>query len=189
MFKRRKNRQPHARLREAFWPSIGWRRSAHYLRHRVGRLPGTPYSIAAGFAYGAAISFTPLIGFHILVSGALSWISGASIVAAAIGTVVGNPWTFPIIWAWIYSLGIWLLGREPLELNYELLSLGFLYDHFWDIFIPMMVGGVPTAAVAWAVFYFPLKATVAKYQLARRRRRERKMKGLKSAGDDAGAAA
>lgn len=186
MFKRRKARQPHHQLREAIWPSIGWRRSLHYLRHRVGRLPGTSYSIAAGFAFGAAISFTPLIGLHIIASAVLSWACRASMVAAAIGTVVGNPWTFPFIWAWIYSLGIWMLGRDAIELNYAALSLEFLYDNFWEIFIPMMVGGIPTAVLAWVLFYFPLKATVGKYQRARQRRRERKMKALKSKENNAG---
>ena len=189
MFRRRNSRQPHDHVREAVWPSIGWRRSLHYLRHRVGRLPGTPYSIAAGFAFGAAISFTPLVGFHIVVSAAVSWLCGASIVAAAIGTVVGNPWTFPFIWAWIYTLGVWILGRDPIVINYETLGFGFLYENFWAIFIPMMVGGIPTAIAAWVAFYFPLKATVAKYQAARRRRRDRKLRALGRSNDDADAAA
>ena len=174
MFKRRRKRQVHHHVREAVWPTIGWRRSADYMRHRVGRLPGTPYSIAAGFAWGAAISFTPFIGLHIAFSAAGAWLTRSSILAAAIGTVVGNPWTFPFIWAWIYTSGVWILGREPLELNYAELSLGYLYDHFWQIFVPMMVGGLPSAIVVWGAFFFPMRAMVTKYQLMRRARIARK---------------
>ncbi len=170
MFKRRRRRKPHHHLREAVWPSIGWRRSVDYMRHRVGRLPGTPYTIAAGFAWGAAISFTPFIGLHIILSSAGAWLTRSSIVAAAIGTVVGNPWTFPIIWAWIYAFGVWILGRDPLELDYASFTLGYLYDNFWAIFVPMMVGGAPTAALVWVAFFFPLRTMIAKYQRRRRAR-------------------
>lgn len=170
MFKRRRRRQVHHHLREAVWPTIGWRRSADYFRHRVGRLPGTPYSIAAGFAWGAAISFTPFMGLHIILSAAGAWMTRSNVLASALGTLVGNPWTFPFIWAWIYALGVWILGRDPIELNYAHLSLHYLYDHLWEIFVPMMAGGVPSAIVTWLVFFFPLRAMVTKYQLMRRAR-------------------
>lgn len=170
MFKRRRKRLVHHHVREAVWPTIGWRRSADYMRHRVGRLPGTPYSIAAGFAWGAAVSCTPFMGLHIILSAVGAWLSRGSILAAAIGTVFGNPWTFPFIWAWIYTLGVVLLGREPLAINYAHLSLSYLYDHFWAIFVPMIVGGVPTAIVVWMAFFFPIRAMVTKYQLMRRAR-------------------
>ncbi len=170
MFKRRNKRLVHHHIREAVWPTIGWRRSVDYLRHRIGRLPGSPYSIAAGFAWGAALSCTPLMGLHIFLSAGGAWVTRANVLAAAIGTVVGNPWTFPFIWAWIYTLGVWILGREPIELNYAHLSLAYLYEHFWAIFMPMMVGSVPTAAAVWAAFYFPMRAMVHKYQVIRRAR-------------------
>ena len=76
--------------------------------HRLARLPGTPHSIAAGFACGVAMSFTPLVGVHILLALFLSWLIGGSLFSAVIGTIVGNPWTFPFIWLWIYNLGLWL---------------------------------------------------------------------------------
>ena len=47
---------------------MGFVRMIRYVGHRVGRLPDTPHSISVGFAFGAAISFTPLIGFHIALA-------------------------------------------------------------------------------------------------------------------------
>ena len=145
-----------------------------YVGHRLGRLPGTPYRIAAGFACGAAISFTPLIGVHFVGAALLSLLMRANVVASAIGTVVGNPWTFPFIWAWIYTLGNWILGRDSSALPYNL-SLTFIFDHFWDILLPMMVGGIPTSIVAWFLFFWPVQYMVAEYQGARRRRIRRKV--------------
>ena len=83
-----------------------------YIRHRVVRLPDTPHRIAAGIACGAAVSFTPFIGFHILLAIALAFVLRVNAVAAVIGTVIGNPWTFPFIWVLIYELGAMLMGLE-----------------------------------------------------------------------------
>ncbi len=70
------------RLRQFIWPRSGWRRAFSYVAHRLARLPGTPYSIAAGFACGAAISFTPFLGLHFVLAGLLAWALGANIIAA-----------------------------------------------------------------------------------------------------------
>src|SRR5918994_7101736 len=91
------------RLRGWLWPHIGWRRLGTYLVKRLTRLPGTPHSIAAGFACGTAISFTPFIGLHTLLSVLLSFLLRGNYLAAVVGTLVGNPWTFPVIWLMSYS--------------------------------------------------------------------------------------
>ena len=174
MFRRRMPLPVHHRVREFVWPRRGFRRSMTYIGHRLGRLPGTPYRIAAGFACGAAISFTPMIGGHFVGAALLSLLMRGNVIASAIGTVVGNPWTFPFIWAWIYTLGNWLLGRDGPVLPDDL-SLTFIFDHFWDILWPMIVGSVPTSIVAWFVFFWPAQAMVAQYQGARRRRIRRKV--------------
>ena len=69
---------------------------------RLKRLQGTPYSIATGFACGVAISFTPFIGFHMILAALTAWLIRGNIIASAIGTIVGNPWTFPFIWLAVF---------------------------------------------------------------------------------------
>lgn len=191
MFLRRKKFSWPERARQLVWPSAGWRRTLNYLFHRMARLPGSPYFIAAGFACGAAISFTPFVGMHFILSCLLAWVLRASLLAAAVGTVVGNPWTFPFIWIWIYSLGRWILnaeGAHPVEhidflhlfgaltqafLRFDMV---FLFETAWPVFLPMLVGGIPTAIVVWFLFYFPLKPVVAAYQHQRLTRRVRKVR-------------
>ena len=90
MFKRRHPLPIHKRAGGFFWPRIGWRRSGAYVAHRLRRLPGTPYRIAAGFACGAAVSFTPFIGLHFLLAVLLALAVRGILVASAIGTVVVN---------------------------------------------------------------------------------------------------
>ena len=174
MFKRRKQLQPQDHVREAVWPKMGWRRSQAYRRQRMGRLPGTPTGIATGFAFGAAISFTPFIGLHIVLAGLMSWACKGSILAAAIGTVVGNPWTFPLIWVLIYKTGILMLGMDPVCFSAETLTLDHLFSNVWNILLPMLVGSIPWFIVSWLAFFYPLRAMIEKYQMARRKRLAKK---------------
>jgi uncharacterized protein (DUF2062 family) len=176
MFKRRHPLPFHKRAGAIVWPSGGWLRSGTYVAHRLRRLPGTPYRIAAGFASGAAISFTPFIGLHFVLAALLALAVRGNVIAAAIGTVVGNPWTFPLIWLWTYSLGRWVLGGgEGLKVLPEAMSFQHIVDQPLVVLLPMVVGGVPTAIVAWFVFFWPLQSTVAEYQKARRRRLRKRM--------------
>ena len=185
MFKRRKKSNLLRKIQGFFWPSSGWKRSTQYLFHRIGRLPGTPYSIAAGFACGAAISFTPFVGLHIIMGCLIACIVRANIIATVIGTAVGNPWTFPFIWTFIFNLGVWLSGvgssANANELNFQKLfsisleaiykaDMPFFFVTAWPVLWPMFIGGVPTFFIVWIVFYFSLIPVIKSYQWKRQKR-------------------
>jgi uncharacterized protein (DUF2062 family) len=170
------------RLRQSLWPERGWRRGGNYLLMRIKRLPGTPHSIAAGFACGAAISFTPFMGLHIALSILLSIVVRGNYIAAAIGTVVGNPWTFPFIWVSTYKLGHYLLGSTPtVGRHLHPLTLETVIENIHALLWPMTVGSIPMAIIAWLAFYLPLARLIAAFQEARQRRRERRRAGAQFA--------
>ncbi len=170
MFQRREKRSRSQQALGFIWPHIGWKRAFAYSKHRLARLPGTPYTIAAGFAVGAAVSFTPFVGLHFVVSAAIAFIMRANILASAIGTAVGNPWTFPFIWWLIYNTGTWMLGIDEGIVLPETLTFDFVFEHFLDVFLPMLLASVPIGVIVWMIFYFPLRALVANYQSSRRAR-------------------
>lgn len=187
MFKRRNPRTLGKKILGFFWPSIGWRRASAYNLHRLARIPGSTYAIAGGFACGAAISFTPFVGLHFIIAAVLAWIIRANILASVIGTAVGNPWTFPFIWTWLYQTGAWMVSEHLPEgaktpefskfFGYMLeallsLDMKFLLETAAPVFLPMLASGIPTAIVVWWIVYLPLKYTVRKYQKRRRRRLE-----------------
>jgi|TARA_B110000438_G_C15678266_1_gene591199 uncharacterized protein (DUF2062 family) len=182
IFKRRDQLSIIKKIIYFFWPSTGWRRACAYIMHRIGRFPGTPYSIASGFACGAAISFTPFVGLHFIISAIFAWVIRANLLASAIGTSVGNPWTFPFIWAWLYQTGNWLTeGVAPGEeivpkfseifgrMMAALLSLDktYLLESSATIFWPMLISSIPTGIVIWFLFFFPIKYAVGRYQHSR----------------------
>jgi hypothetical protein len=186
MFRRRHPIPLWRRLRGWLWPHIGWRRLGIYLVKRVTRLPGTPHSIAAGFACGTAISFTPFLGLHTLLSVLLSFLLRGNYLAAVAGTLVGNPWTFPFIWVALYQLGHVLLGSRAAQIEpVEHWDLATFFVEVEAVFWPMVVGGLPLAVLAGLATYFPLLRIIAAYQDARARRRQsrRSLKAQRASPD------
>ena len=112
MFKRRKPRSYSQLATQMIYPRGGWRRASQYVMHRIRRLPDQPQRIARGFAAGIFVSFTPLFGFHFMTAALVAWAIRGNIVAALLGTFVGNPLTFPFIAVLSVSLGRWILGVE-----------------------------------------------------------------------------
>lgn len=198
MLGRRKELPLWARLKGWLWPTMGWRRLGVYLLMRLTRLSGTSHSIAVGFACGAAISFTPLVGLHIVLAILLAFMLRGHVIAAAVGTVVGNPWTFPFIWLATYKVGQVMLGSAeaapwPAVTMFKHVMVD-LADLVWPtltgqgswqavkavlldlraLIWPMAIGSVPLALIAGFITYFPVMRAINAYQDARQRRREKR---------------
>ena len=173
MFRRRHPIPLWRRLRGWLWPDIGWRRLGTYLVKRITRMPGTPHSTAAGRACATAMSFTPFIGLHAVLSVLLSFVVRGNYLAAVAGTIVGNPWTFPVIWLTTYQLGHFMLGSTPSRVAPEP-ELTSRWQEVRALIWPMTLGSVPLGALAGLTIYFPSVRLIAAYQEARRRRRERR---------------
>lgn len=112
MFKRRKPRSYGQMASDIVYPPGGWRRAARYVLYRLRRLPDQPHKIGRGVAAGVFVSFTPLFGLHFAAAVGCAWLIGGNILAALLGTFVGNPITFPFIAVLAVSLGRQVLGVE-----------------------------------------------------------------------------
>jgi len=123
-----------------------------------------------------AVSFTPFIGLHFVFAALLALLLRGNVVASAIGTAVGNPWTFPFIWAWIYALGQWLMGADTASDLPATLGLNYIFERPLEVLWPMTLGGLPTAVAVWIVVFWPVRGAVAEYQYARRWRMRRKVR-------------
>ncbi len=172
LFKRRSIQPVRGRLRHALWPRAGWARASRYLAKRAIRIAATPHAVAAGLAMGALSSFTPFLGLHFLLAFALAALLGGNMLAAALGTAIGNPLTFPLIWAASFKLGRWVLG-EPggQELVGEPVNL--LRDSYFNVgpmLWPMLVGGLVMGLPIALVVYIVARGTVAAFQRQRRER-------------------
>jgi len=101
-------------------PTRAFRRRKHYpLRWRrrfrilvldlLGR-EESPERVAAAIALGIGIGFSPFIGLHVWIALGLALLFGLNTIDAALGTLVGNFWTWPPVFHFGYRLGRFLLG-------------------------------------------------------------------------------
>ena len=151
------------------------RRFFSYYKLKLARLPDSSYAISAGFACGSMVSFTPLLGFHFVLAVVFSYLFRANYIAALIGTIVGNPISFPFIWGLIYKVGAFIVDRSDNNLipniNFEI-----IIKQTYDIFIPMLVGGAVLAIPVWVLTYFITYSFVSSFKKARIKK-QKKIRG------------
>lgn len=191
MFQRRDSLSTLQNFRQIIWPKMGWWRFLKYYRLRVVRLSSTAESIAINLAAGSAISFTPFFGLHIFGAMGVAWALGhrINLIASTVGTFMGNPWTFPFLLFSSYSVGGWILSffgtvESNVDLNPDVVEkhgenlLTFLWDNFWDVFIPTAVGGTLLAILSFPLYYFLYLYLVRGAQRARKLRMKKKQREL-----------
>ena len=200
MFKRRDRRSFIAAFIQAFYPRGGWMRAFEYVKHRVRRLPGTPEFIARGVFIGVFVCFTPFFGLHMVLAAILALLFNASILAALIGTFLGNPLTYVLIGVMAINLGNFILGQDAnlscadasmgaqfwqaiKDLWYNFMAIFSTNTAEWEslgcffanVFLPYMLGGLIPGLIAGAVSYFICLPIIRVYQ-------KRRLKRLKKRG-------
>ena len=184
MFRRKKRLSRLQQMRNFVWPELGWRRYGRYLTTKLSRMGGSTREIAAGVACGVAISFTPFVGFHFVLAAASAWLMRANIMASALGTAAGNPWTFPFIWFSVLFCGRFMLGEnvgekvefsrvfEGLMHSFITFDFSFFSRDVWPVVRPMMVGCIPFYVVVWILTYGLTKRGLDKFNDLRNERRK-----------------
>ena len=166
--RRNRSRSWRGRLSEALWPRLGWERFGYYLFWRLMRISSAPHDVAAGAAAGVAVSFTPLLGLHFILAALLAFVVRGNVLAAIIGTFVGNPLTFPLFWGLSYRVGLWL------EAHYSLPGFSYFADSlvlknsntvFW--------GSLPTVGIVFIVLYPIFRGAVTGVRHRRKGRRKK----------------
>lgn len=173
LFQRRESPDFRERLRVAFWPRRSWRRSLRYYGNRMLRLSATPHAIAAGFAAGVIVSWTPFLGFHIILGAILALLLGGNVIASAIGTIIGNPLTFPFMWWSAYAVGLRILGMPLDDSGIVSLVEGLRHQpvaEIMPILEPMLAGAVPLGLASGFLAYVVIRSAVRGHQLRRRLR-------------------
>ncbi len=171
LFKRREAESFLERMRVHLWPRRSWTRSSRYVVYRLRRLSDTPHAVALGFAIGVFTAVTPFLGTHMVLAALFAWVIGGSVVAALLGTFVGNPLTYPLFWYSTYEVGSLMLGGEVSKRSIDL-SGGIFQkslEQLWPILKPMTLGSIPVGLVLAALSYVLVKPMVEAYKNRRRR--------------------
>ncbi len=184
LFRRRSEPNFSQRLRLAVWPRRNWARSSRYVTLRLMRLKASPHQIALGGAAGVFAAFTPFLGAQMALAAALAAVCRASVPAALLGTFVGNPLSWPAIWAGTYAAGSLIMGGsgtlKAAELEHHINVLGEAVrdgspEHIdaaagllMPLLAPMTAGCLPLGVLMAAIFYYTLRPAVAASQARRR---------------------
>ena len=99
-----------------------WRRRFRVLVLDLLGREEPPERVAAAIALGIGIGFSPFVGLHIWIALGLALLFRLNTIDAALGTLVGNFWTWPPVFHFGYRLGRLLLGyshRSVPHLNWK----------------------------------------------------------------------
>lgn len=171
LFRRREAESLLGRMRVHLWPRRSWSRSSRYVVYRLRRLSDSPHAVAIGFAAGVYSAVTPFLGTHMIMAALIAWAIGGSIVAALLGTFIGNPLTYPVFWYSTYEVGNLMLGgtvaKQRIDLSDGIFQSSL--EQLWPILKPMSLGSIPVGLALAALSYVLVKPMVEAYQHRRRR--------------------
>ena len=170
MWPRRRDPLPRPKGRSGSNAWRRWRAATRLGARKLSRLRASPHEIALGCAVGAFASITPLLGIQTLIAVALAMVLRASVPAAVVGTFVGNPLSWPFIWASTYAMGLQLVGLEgvfdPSAIERNMLQLWaavlerspHIMDAtaalLWPLLWPMLAGSLPIGLLTAAIVYY-----------------------------------
>ena len=144
---------------------INLKRASLFYFLKLVRVKDSQDKLAIGFACGSMVSFSPFIGFHFFLAVIFAYILRGNIVASLIGTFVGNPFTFPFIWIFIYKVGnIFFKNDQNVSLE---LTFQSLFDQGYDILMPMLIGSLIVSIPIWLISYFTLKFLMSSFKKRR----------------------
>jgi uncharacterized protein len=130
------------------------------------------------------MSFNPMLGFHLIMAAIICWVIGGSFLAAAIGTLIGNPIMSPFMMLGNYHMGMLLIGehiRDEFVYDGPKLTSAFFFanpigmiDELWavlaPVFLPMMLGSIVLGLAVAVPAYFAVRAAAVAHQRRRRSR-------------------
>ena len=167
-----------------------YRRISFFVVHRILRTDDSPSRIARGVAIGVFIAWLPLIGLHMLLVLALSFILRANKVIGLLLVWISNIFTFVPIYYPSYLLGSAVLKSQPVGIrDFEhclrevfassLPWTGRIKEFadllFRDIFYPTLIGSLITGSILALAFYFLTIWAVRRHRQHRINRRAKRL--------------
>ena len=117
-------------------------------------LDSHPGHIAAGFAVGVFISFTPFFGFHTVMAIAVSFLFRLNKVTCLTGSWINTPLTVVPVLGISYKLGRVLRGLPAIELHVKGLEWQHLKGYAASLLLGSSIIGFCAALVAYFLCYY-----------------------------------
>ena len=137
------------------------------------KISDTPHAISLGFSIGVFVSFTPLIGIHIIIALVISWMIRANYFSAIIGTFIGTPFTYPFIWFASIYVGNFFMPIKDLNLltlDVKQLYLFDFFDNMKSLFPSFLIGAFLLGVLSSIFSYFFTKQIISFYRKKRQKK-------------------
>ncbi|MDA7950771.1 MAG: DUF2062 domain-containing protein [Pirellulaceae bacterium] len=155
-----------------------YNRLKYYIFHTVLHADDPPHSLALGIAIGLFVTFTPTVGFQMVLVFLLAWLFRANKAVGLPIVWISNPATIVPIFGFCYVLGNRILGLEEIEATFwEQLRnpdvfgffrrIRFYWMTFMDIVWPLWVGSLVIATAVAALGYLLSYYGICAYRLKR----------------------
>jgi uncharacterized protein len=161
-----------------------WRQGKAFCVYKILHADDPPHRLALGIAVGMFVTFTPLIGFQMMLSVFLAWMLGANKLVGVPLVWISNPFTIIPIYYPCYQLGCRLLGERVVKEKWkqlgtewkELISdpattwglkVKFWWEGLMDFILPLCVGCLVVATVVGILSYYLSLLAIRSYRLRR----------------------
>jgi uncharacterized protein (DUF2062 family) len=174
------------------------RRARYFIFHSVLHADDPPHRLALGIAIGVFVTFTPTVGFQMLLAVVLAWILRANKVVGIPIVWITNPITIVPVYYTCYRIGRLILGQPGVGWRWwaELArgpdgwwaGIHFYWQRFMQIATPLWFGCLVVAILSAYTSYYVSYNAIYGYRMRRwgqlmpppsvlRRRRKKKPRG------------
>ncbi len=140
-----------------------------YIKDRIRslfQLNDTPHRLAAAFALGVFIAFSPTIGLHTISCILFAWVFRLSKLVVFTAAFINNPWTIVPMYGFCLWLGIKITGSGAVipHISWDDLSLSNAYLILKPYLLPFVAGTLVVGTVAAVVSYGVIYYAVVRYR-------------------------
>lgn len=132
---------------------------------KLFRLNYSPKVIAMACAVGMGIGFSPYPGLHTAMSLAASFLFGLPVYPILLMSLITNPFTIVLIYAFCYKIGKFIIGdTSTVAIDWADLSFTELLQAGKSIIVPLFIGSHLLALIFGVITYFVIYFIVVRYR-------------------------
>ena len=128
------------------------------------RIDASPRKIAASFATGVFIGFSPFFGFHTLLGLLTAYVFRLSRTATVTGVFITNPVSLVPIYTFCIWLGMVLMGMDMsdviININWKTMTLVNMSIELGALLLPFFLGTFVSGVVGAFISYYAVRAYV-----------------------------
>jgi uncharacterized protein (DUF2062 family) len=118
------------------------------------QLNDSPHKLAAAFAVGVFIAFSPTIGLHTVSCFLLAWVFRLNKLVVFSGAMINNPWTMVPMFGFCLWFGTKIVGTDMIvpQIAWNELSMGNAYSVIKPYLLPFVAGTLILGAIVRVIF-------------------------------------